>query len=252
MLRICLIIAIVAGLAAAGLGFVKVGGVIKDTMTERDTYHKSADDEKAAKDKAVASLKKAQGELDTTKKTLATTESDLKAATAKAEELDKAKTDLTAQLERTKTDRDAAQQELSKWTLLNVKPEEVKTLIENLKNTIVQRDTFVSENKILFRKITELNSQIESITDPDRPVPLPAGLRGKVIAVDPKFDFVVLDIGGDSGVLTHGEMLVSRQGKLIAKVRIADVKTDRSVANILPGWKKAEVMEGDQVLTQIY
>ena len=64
----------------------------------------------------------------------------------------------------------------------------------------------------------------------------------------PKYDFVVLDIGGNQGVLERGVMLVNRGGKLVAKVRIASVTPERSIANILPEWRQSEVIEGDQVL----
>ena len=65
--------------------------------------------------------------------------------------------------------------------------------------------------------------------------------------VDPKFDFVVLDIGEDQGVIPDGEMLVSREGKLVAKVVVRSVEKNRCIANILPGWKLGEVIEGDEV-----
>jgi hypothetical protein len=73
-------------------------------------------------------------------------------------------------------------------------------------------------------------------------------LKGKVVVVDPKFDFIVLDVGESQGVLERGEMLVSREGKLVAKVRVWTVERQRCVANVLPGWKLADVMEGDQVV----
>jgi hypothetical protein len=65
--------------------------------------------------------------------------------------------------------------------------------------------------------------------------------------VDPKYNFVVLDIGSNKGVEPRGVLVVSRNSKLVAKVRVASVQPDRSIANIIPGWKLDEVMEGDQV-----
>ena len=71
--------------------------------------------------------------------------------------------------------------------------------------------------------------------------------KGKVVVVDPKWDFVVLDIGANKGVLEDGEMLVSRDGRLVAKVIIRNVEKDRCIANIISGWKLGEIMEGDVV-----
>ena len=93
---------------------------------------------------------------------------------------------------------------------------------------------------------TELDRYLEPNSIPD----LPPGLKGKVVAVDPKWNFVVLDIGERQGVLENAEMLVNRNGKLVAKVRITSVHPNSSVANILPAWAQADVMEGDQVITR--
>jgi hypothetical protein len=54
-------------------------------------------------------------------------------------------------------------------------------------------------------------------------------------------------VGGDDGALERGEMLVNRGGKLVAKVRIMSVQSKRCVANVLPDWKQADVLEGDSV-----
>jgi hypothetical protein len=69
--------------------------------------------------------------------------------------------------------------------------------------------------------------------------------------VDPKFDFVVLDVGHDKGMLENGEMLVSRDGKLVAKVKVRAVERDRSIANVLPGWKLTDVYEGDVAVPKL-
>jgi cell shape-determining protein MreC len=71
---------------------------------------------------------------------------------------------------------------------------------------------------------------------------------GKVLVVDPKYDFVVLNVGGNQGVVENGRLLVNRDGKLVAKLRVTKVEPNRSIANIVPDWKQSEVMEGDQVV----
>ncbi len=77
--------------------------------------------------------------------------------------------------------------------------------------------------------IASLKSDLERYTEGyDREVALPPGTKGKVVAVDPKYEFVVLDIGGNQGVLKDAKMLVNRGGKLVAKVKITSVQPDRS------------------------
>ena len=248
LIRISLIIAIVAGLAAAGIGFTKAKEKIVTTMAERDE-EKS---QKEAAQKELAStkktLKKTEEDLTTTKKELATTRTQLQSQTARADDLEKQKNTLTTQLANTKEERDAAQLKLVQWDQIGYTPEQVRATIADLKKTREQKDAFVAENKILLRENTKLNSKIDDLLGPFRPVELPDGLKGNIVAVDPKYDFVVLDIGGNQGVLERGEMLVNRRGQLVAKVRITSVSPERSIANILPEWKQGDVIEGDQVL----
>jgi hypothetical protein len=248
LIRISLIIAVVAALAAAVLNFVGV----KDNV---DKIVAARNDEKSQKEKA-------QGELASTKKTLSTTQSalntvsnllivantELQKATVKATEQEKRASDLQTQLDRTRGERDAAQQELNQFAILGVNATQVKALIAELKKTKQERDTFIGENTILAKRVKKLESDLDKLIGQDKPVVLPAGLKGTVVAVDPKYDFVVLDIGGNQGVLERGEMMISRHGQLIGKIRISSVQPTRCVANILPEWKKGEVMEGDQVI----
>ena len=250
MLRICLIIAIIAGLAGGGVSVVKVREKMLETMNQRDQ-------EKSEKEKTQAELgvtKKdlagTKDKLKTTEGKLTSTENELKTVTAKADELDKQKTELIAKLQQTQTDRDTAQQELMKWELTTLKPEQIKPMIAEKARLISERDTVIKENKIMNQKNHELQAKIDYYFGGNlRPPALPAGLKGKVLAVDPKFQFVVLDIGGDQGVLTRGEMLVNRNGKLIGKIAIASVDKSRSIANILPSWQHGDLLEGDQVIT---
>jgi hypothetical protein len=65
--------------------------------------------------------------------------------------------------------------------------------------------------------------------------------------VDPKWDFVVLDVGAKNNLPERGILLISRNGTLVAKVRVLNVENDRCVANIMPGWKLNDVLEGDEV-----
>jgi len=253
MLRTSLIIVIIASLAAGTIGFIQVKEKIVTTMNERDN-------EKSEKVKAqteLASTKKDLGatkdKLKNTETKLASTETELKSVTAKVDELDKIKIDLTAALEKTKGERDAAQATLMQWDILNLKPEQVKGLLADIKKAEAERDTVIKENKLLVQKKNELQALIDRFFgDKDAPPPqLPMGLRGKILAVDQKFQFVVLDVGADQGVKERGELLVSRNGNMIAKVQVATVDKSRCIANILPGWQKGDLLEGDLVIAAL-
>jgi hypothetical protein len=80
------------------------------------------------------------------------------------------------------------------------------------------------------------------------PVVLPSNLRAKVVAADPKWHFVVLDAGEKAGVVERGEVLLSREGKLLARARVSRVDAEQSIANVLPGWEMKDIVEGDSAI----
>jgi DNA-binding transcriptional MerR regulator len=249
LLRICLIVTIVAGLGAAYLGFFPVKEIITDTRAARDDFHTKLDNETALYQKTDKELKKTKSDLAETTAKLNDTQNQLDAANTKNADLDKQNADLTDKLAKMSTRADDAEARLEAWRVLGVTPEDVKRIMAELEQTKKANEAVTAENKIINSVKNELQKQLDQLIGlNEAPVILPAGLKGKVLAVDPKFGFVVLDIGDDQGVKERGEMMVNRDGKLIGKVRISSVEKDRSVASIMPAWKRGDIMEGDQVL----
>lgn len=248
LIRISLIIAIIAGLAVAVVNFVQVKEVITTTRKERD-------DNKAGWDRETAALNKTKKELDGTKSKLATTEENLKSAEAArdqymadAENNRKKAEDLAKRLNNTTRERDEAQAALAAWNALGISVDQVKTLIASYKDAQKELEARNTENKILGNKVARLEDELARYRDPEYRVKLPDGLRGKVVVSDPKWDFVVLDVGEDQGVRPYGELLVNRNGKLVAKVSVLRVEKDRCIANVVPGWKVGEITEGDSAI----
>ena len=246
--RIFLLIAIVAGLTAGVLNFVKV----KENITVLRTDLKTTQD----------NLASTKTDLNNTKSTLAKTESDLKRtrtqlADAVAERDKAVKAEALAQQRAQKlTDEmtdvrkklDDAQAELAAYSVAGMTPLEVANAnkqIKELQNTL---NALRAENKILGTTIRNLKSELAIYRDPDSRPSLPATLHGKVVVYDPKWEFVLLDVGEDQGVLVNGELLVNRDGKLIAKVIVRSIQKDRCIANIVSGWKYGELIEGDSVI----
>jgi hypothetical protein len=248
LMRICLIVAILAGLAAAGLNFVTVKEKITTTLKERDDFHTERDKEASDKVKAQKLAKETQTKLDKTAEELGSTKEERDKAVAEAAEQTKKATTLAENLKTTQQQRDAAQNDLAAWKALGIPVDQIKATLATLKRVSDERDAILEEKKILLANNRKYKEKIDSILNPEHTVELPEGLKGKVLVTDPKYDFVILDIGEKQGVLEDGQMLVNRNGRLVAKVRIKSVQSDRSIANVLPGWKLADVMEGDQVL----
>jgi hypothetical protein len=247
LLRICLILTIVAGLATAYLAFVPVKEMITTTREARDDFNKKWKDETTLYTKTKKELDTTKANLAATTAKLTETQSQLEAANTKNTELEKDKTDLTANLAKMTDRANTDEQELEKWRQIGKAPEEIKGIIGDLDTTKKALNAVKGENKLLLGKNNDLQEQINRLVGVDFPPPMP-GLKGRVLAVDPKFDFVVLDVGEDQGAKIRGEMMVNRKGRLVGKVRISSIQKDRCVATIMPAWKRGEVMEGDQVL----
>ncbi len=246
--RIILGVAILAALAAGVVNFTVVKDKISVLKDDRDS-------QRSQKEQAQHELAQTKKTLAETQNTLAQTQQQLAdAKTARDDALHKltaANTkiqDLTDKRAKTTQDRDTAQAQLAAYTATGKTPQQVLALDKVLRDEQNALDVANQENAILSHKVASLKSQLAEILQPGYEVPLPANLKGTVMAVDPKWNFVVLNIGEEQGVIKDGEMLVSRNGKLVGKVVIRSVQKDRSIANLVPGWQLGEVFEGDQVI----
>jgi hypothetical protein len=248
LVRISLILAILAGLAVGVLNFVKVKEKITvlqaDLKTETEAHQKFEKDyrfTKSSLDKTNVILKQTIANLETTTAAREKAETELADLTKRAAKLND---DLT----KTRAERDTAQQELAAFRATGMNPEQISRVNKDLKDL---RDALAGtqdENKLLGKKINKLQNELNRYVIQDYHVPLPASLRGKVLVTDPKWNFVVLNVGENQGVLEHGELLVNRNGRLVGKVQVRTVHKDQCIANVLPGWELGEVMEGDQVI----
>jgi hypothetical protein len=242
-----LILAIVAALAAGVINVVLVKDKVGTLIQQRD-------DQKAAKHTALTELAATKTTLNKTKVTLAQTQQELTDTKVERDQaLDKAATegkradDLSDKLTKTTQERDDALNNLAAYKATDLTPDQILRLNKNLRSAETEIAAITDEKLVLLRTITRLTNELNKYIGTETVVRLRPDLRGKIVVVDPKWDFVVLNIGEDQGVLENGELLVSRDGKLLAKVIVRSVQKDRSIANLVPGWNFSDVLEGDDV-----
>jgi hypothetical protein len=249
LIRISLIVAIIAGLAVGGLNFVKVKEKIttlqSDLKREADAHQKFENQYNVTKndlEKRTAELKQTKTELEATTAAKEKADADLAVQVKRADKL-------TEDLNKTRQERDNAQADLAAYKATGRTAQQILGMDKEFKTLQDTLTVSESENKILMRKLKKVETELAVYTGgPGFFVTLPAGLKGKVLVADPKWNFVVLNVGEDQGVLERGELLVNRNGRLVAKVVVRSVQKDRSIANVLPGWELGEVMEGDLVI----
>jgi archaellum component FlaG (FlaF/FlaG flagellin family) len=247
LFRIALIAAVVLGLLTAAANFVKVRDRITTLTQERDS-------EKSQKETAQSDLARTRRDLDKTKTDLAQTKQTLETATterdnavAENEAQKKIAASLADQLKKTKQDLGDAQAKLAAWDASGVQPEQINGLLAQLKQVQNERLDLSNHLTHLTYQYNKATNELARYIFGEVIPPEPPDLVGKVLVVDPKYDFVVLNVGQDQQVVEYGQLLVSRDGKLVAKVRVRSVDKDRSIANIMPGWQLADIFEGDTV-----
>ncbi len=247
LLRISLIVAILAGLGAGVVSYIEVSDKIPALTDQRNKEHDAKVSEIAAHSKTKTELKKTQVELASTQQELSDTKGERDKAVARAETQTKRADELSDKLTKVSAERDDAQNSLASYKATDLTPDQIIKLNKNLKDARAEIEVVNGEKVVLMHTIGRLTNELAKYIGPDNVVKLRADLRGKIVVVDPKWDFVVLNIGEDQGVISDGELLVSRQGKLVGKVVIRSVEKDRSIANLVPGWKIGEMIEGDEV-----
>lgn len=247
LLRISLIVAILAALAAGTLNIVQVRTKITTLISQRDDFHSQLDQTKITLDKTTKDLTKTKADLSATQQQLADAISARKKAEETATAQQKRADDLTDKLAKTTADLNETHGQLEAYTSIGMTAKEVSLLAKQLRDAQEAIAVANEEKSVLTRTVVRLQNKLNQFIGQDYVVKLRPDLKGKVIVVDPKWDFVVLNIGEDQGVLQDGELLVSRDGKLVAKVVVRTVERNRSIANIIPGWKIGDVYEGDLV-----
>jgi hypothetical protein len=246
LLRISLIIAIIAGLGAGVVSYLAKEQVAL-LSDQRNKEHDAKVSEIGAHGKTKTELKKTTQELATTVQELTDTKGERDKAVARAEAQSKRADELSDKLAKAVQERDDAQNMLASYKATDLSPEQIIKLNKTLKDANAQILVINGEKGILARELAKKTAELERIVGNDPTVKLRSDLKGKIVVVDPKWDFVVLNIGDEQGVIQDGELLVSRGGKLVAKVVIRSVQKDRCIANVIPGWKLGEMIEGDDV-----
>jgi hypothetical protein len=247
LLRLCLVLAILAGIGVIVVNQAVLKPQFEEIRNTRDTNKKNWDKAESDKKKlnkdlgeTQTKLKKTEADLDTTKTALANVTEQLRIETEKSRGLAMA-------IEKLKSELKGMSDKLAAWEALGLTVDQIAGVIKQLKDAKLTNEALTDENKLLATRSRDLQAQIDEIRGSGQDPVLPPSARGRVLVVDPKWDFLVLDFGSKSGLKDKGVLLVSRNGALIAKIRVMNVQTDRSIANIMPGWKLKDVMEGDQV-----
>jgi len=255
--KILLFVAIIFTLLTAALGFMNHQTLAQKAaaLAEAEGNLQSTKTKLTAKE---GELKKKSEELTaavTEKEQLASAsagaKSDLSSVTAKVSDLTAQVTAKQTELDTAKSDLDAAQKKIAELQTAPPAPAaaagnpedaqklaEQKALTDALQTKLASRETEL-EN---LRKEKEQRSKGQ----------MRSGLEGRILAVNPSWNFVVLNLGDRNGVLNNAEMLVKRGAQLVGKVRITSVEPSSSIADIVSNSVPhgLTIQPGDNVIYQ--
>jgi len=248
-IRLLLAGTIVVGIVTLATTQLVVRPHIQALTKARAEAEASRERERISRVAAEAELARTNEKLARTENDLRTASTELTQATARFTETEQRATKLDAQLNATKQTLAGVKADLAAWNSSELSVDQIKNLIAQLKSLRSTNELLrVSVDDLSFQ-LARAQAKLDVLFTDDLEQALPAGLKGNVLAVDPKYDFVVLDIGAANGVERNGRLLVNRDSKLVAELKVTRVEKDRSIADIIAGRKIRDVLAGDRVIT---
>lgn len=164
-----------------------------------------------------------------------------------SKDLESAKTDL----ESTNSKLKASNQQLQGFQdgLKGKKPDElfqeISELSEKIKVAEGEQKLLVAAKEKTETELKKLRDQVE-MTRPGGTKSI--ALSGRVLAVNPTWNFVILDLGKNDQVVEGLTMVVYRGEKMIGRIKTVTVDAQTSVADVLSGTPAMAIEVGDQVV----
>lgn len=257
MQKILVIVSVVISLATAALGF------LNKTKLDEARQH----DAKTTSDLTTANnkLKSTESKLKASEEKNASlssdvekTTSDLAEAKAKAEKATSALTDLQKDISdkdstitQQKADMAAKDSRIAELESKSGSSNQSggsreKELQKQLEQATLDKGRLEADNSKLKEEVGALKEKEAQ----RRAKIMRNGLEGRILAVNPSWNFVVLSLGDRNGVVNNAEMLIKRGSQLIGKVRITSVEPSTSIADIVANSVRSgvSVQPGDNVI----
>lgn len=249
--RIFMVFTLVAGLAAIGIEMLIVKPAKLKLQADLNSMREVAAQEKSDKESQQKAKEEALDQLKNKEQMLkeAATESEriksaLASASSKAKEAEQRLAEVSTEVKTLKSEIEKYTTSLPKGMTI----EQVRTKLSDMQEELTTLD---QERNILNEQLIKLdveNKKLHEQAQLRREGKMPPGLTGHVLAVNRDWNFVVLDIGGNQGVIENVPMIVYRDRVLVGKVKITSVEPSISIADILTDWKQQNIQEGDTVI----
>ena len=249
MAKLFITLTFALAIVAAGIGFMAKSNIDKlqnSLKGSKDDLHREQGKLQAANNDLKKSGEDLAAANEKLKESAQTLESKIAELTAKGEQLATAQKETAAKTEEAATLKKmvddgklvAAELERAKVELLAATEKLVATEAERVK--LADQVTALT----VVDKVVD-NAPKEKATRKDL-----TGLQGKVLAFNPGWNFVVLNVGDQQGVLVNAPLLVIRGNVPVARLRVTSVERATSVADVIPAStaRGVTVQPGDTVI----
>ena len=183
-------------------------------------------------------LEKTTEQLDATKAELAQTQDALESSKQEVARLENS-------LQRANSELDELRPMISQ---LESEKGALQGTIDGLNEQITRAEEQVQDMLDKVNTLEKTVADLEAELGADAGKIVPKGLAGRILAVNPYWNFVVLDIGKKAGLIPDTDMLVHRNDRLIGKVHVSAVRDNMAIAEIVNDWEQSPIREGDNVL----
>lgn len=252
MAKILIILSVVLLLGAGVLGFLNKGKIdeakaelqsaqelIEEARNEKENVAEAVQEAKDAAEAEAAKRAQAEEEAQTARQRLSEVET-------KVGELESTIQEKEAQIATLKE----SQQEVPQQPVDDGKITELEAKVAELETSLVAAE---EEKKILTEKVESAQASAEALREAEEQRQarlMTKSLEGQVLAYNPAWNFVVLNLGDRNGVINNAEMLVKRGGQMIGRVKITSVEPTTSIADVLPSTLRAgtQIQPGDRVI----
>ncbi len=240
-------------LASGLLGLLNGSKVktLRNDVNSAVTQKQTAERQRAAADKEMRAR-----EAKVAEQMAKMTETDSRVAGSEADlvKTQTEKSDLQSKLQANETQISELQKRIEELTKTPANPNpgapSASELQAQLEDARKQLESAEREKTLLSEKFQTSEAARGPETAVKREPKFRGSIRGTVLAVNPAYNFVVLNLGNRNGVEANAEMLVLRQGSVIGKIRISSVEPATAIGDVLGSSlaRGVQVQPGDTVI----
>ncbi len=251
MTKIFLIVSAVLLMASAALGFLNKGKLAEKQM-ELVSTKASVDGARNDATKAKAEQKKAESAKTEAEGKATDLETKLTAVNNEISSLNDKVTKAEADVKAKQADIETLNQKLAAATPppAMTPPPGMAEDLDKAKHQLAELQLIKDGLEGQLKSAREAQQAAERRVAQREQADQKTGLTGRVLAVDRNWNFVVLNLGGRSGVNANETMVIRRGTSLVGRVRVTSVEPTQSIADIVPNSVPAgvSVQTGDTVV----